>query len=536
MSGVATQPSRLRYIPALDGMRGLSLPGTILTHYALFLEFNASAPHWLTQVGPLTLNIQMFFVLSGALITSLLVSEHQRTGRVSLKSFYLRRSRRLGPALLATVVVIGLVEVFWQGSRADSPLGSHPWLALGAVSAFVGNWVLFRISGGIGWLGPAWTLGIEEQFYLTWPILLVAALRRRMRRATLYLCFAVVLAGTLLAASAFESHVGKWRAFYATPVQLPSILFGCALGYELTTNPTGRLSRVVRSRLVALTGFAGMVATSIFLVHHPAPLYKGGYAVYATFACLLIGHCFVRAAEPTAITRVLAWKPFVVIGQISYEAYLIHVIVIIGMAQLFPTVHVYPMMAIDTIVVALVSAIFYYSVEQPIRKRGWKSAFASRPRPRRLTGPRGIAIVGGLAGVVAIAGVGVIAARTATPVPPPVVVAKSGSSVTNAAVHPASPRLGTERVTTMAPAGGSILGGETLTIRGRHFTRDTQVYFNAVRIRRVTRVNSTTLRIVTPSARRVAHDTSPATLHGRRVTVSVRDTRGVNVAGRYTYR
>ena len=125
VSAVATSnasASRLRYIPALDGMRGLSLPGTILTHYALFLGSTPSAPHWLRNVGPLTLNIQMFFVLSGALITSLLVSEHQRTGAVSLKSFYLRRSRRLGPALLATVVLIGIVQYFWHGDRR-----AHRW-------------------------------------------------------------------------------------------------------------------------------------------------------------------------------------------------------------------------------------------------------------------------------------------------------------------------------------------------------------------------------------------------------------------------
>ncbi|HWC34596.1 MAG TPA: acyltransferase family protein [Mycobacteriales bacterium] len=590
--------SRLRYIPALDGMRGLSLPGTILTHYALFLEFNVGAPHWLRSVGPLTLNIQMFFVLSGALITSLLVAEHQRTGTVSLKKFYLRRSRRLGPALLATVVLIGLVELFWWGSAASSPLGSHPWLALGAVMVFVGNWVLFRTSGGIGWLGPAWTLGIEEQFYLTWPALLVLALRRRLSRGALYFCFAVVLTGGLFAAAALESHVGKWRAFYATPVQLPSILFGCVLGYELTSNPTGRLARLVRSRVVALTGFAGMVTVSIYLSHHPAPLYKGGYAVYATFACLLIGHCFVRAAEPTLITKVLGWKPFVVVGQVSYEAYLIHVIVIIGMARAFPTVRVYPMMAIDTIVVALISAVFYYSVEQPIRKLGWKSAFRRRERPAGgvpvFAAPgRRLALASGLAGVIALAGVGVVAARTTIPkqeratltaggasssrlggatdaagaghhggrhatslgnggVVGPAAGSTAGDTTTGSGQHSCAglqvcssagggtvPQvLAAPRITALTPATGSVLGGTMTTITGRHFTRDAKVFFDSTRVHQVTRIDSRTIRIVTPSAQSVAVSTAFAQLHGLQVEVRVVTAGGASaagVSGSYTY-
>jgi peptidoglycan/LPS O-acetylase OafA/YrhL len=145
-------------------MRGVSLPGTILTHFALILNYRAGAPGWLHHVGPLTLNIEMFFVLSGALITSLLVAEHRRSDAVSLKNFYLRRSRRLGPALIAVLPVMVVLNLAWPGRGAGSPLGGHPWLAIVSVAFFVGNWVLFRIAGGIGWLGPAWTLGTGE-----WP-------------------------------------------------------------------------------------------------------------------------------------------------------------------------------------------------------------------------------------------------------------------------------------------------------------------------------------------------------------------------------
>jgi peptidoglycan/LPS O-acetylase OafA/YrhL len=366
-------------------MRGLSLPGTILTHYALFLQFRPSAPSWLRHTGPLALNIQMFFVLSGALITSLLVAEHQRSGGVSLKSFYLRRSRRLGPALVAVLPVMAVAEVLWTGAGAVSPLGSHPWLALGAVAVFFGNWVLFAISGGIGWLGPAWTLGIEEQFYLSWPIGLRALLNRRAGRGAVLLVLAVAVVVGLAISTILYAHQRPSRVFYATPTQLPSILLGCALGYELTANAEGMLRRLLRSRLVAVCGLAGMVVASIKMVGHTGFMYRGGYVLYGGFACLLIGHCLAVAETGTFVSRVLGWKPFVVVGQISYEAYLVHTIVILAVAEIFPDMRVYPMMALDTVLIAVSSAAFYYLVEQPIRRRGWREAFKSRPEPT-LTG------------------------------------------------------------------------------------------------------------------------------------------------------
>jgi peptidoglycan/LPS O-acetylase OafA/YrhL len=366
-------------------MRGLSLPGTILTHYALFLQFRPSAPGWLRHAGPFALNIQMFFVLSGALITSLLVAEHQRSGGVSLKSFYLRRSRRLGPALIAVLPLMALAELLWTGADGASPLGSHPWLALGAVAVFFGNWVLFAISGGIGWLGPAWTLGIEEQFYLTWPIGLRALLNRGARRTAVLLVLGITLViGLCISAILFE-HQAPSRMFYATPNQLPSILLGCALGYELTANTDGWLRRVLRWQLAALLGLAGMVVASIKMVGHPDVMYRGGYVLYGVFACMLIGHCIAVADTGTIVSKVLGWKPFVVIGQISYEAYLVHTIVILAVAQAWPDMHVYPMMALDTVLIAVSSAAFYYLVEQPIRRRGWRGAFKRRPEPT-LTG------------------------------------------------------------------------------------------------------------------------------------------------------
>ena len=373
-------PTRLTYIPALDGMRGISLPGTIFTHYAILLQGLPSAPRWLGNAAPFTLNIEMFFTLSGALITSLLVSEFRRTGGVSLKRFYLRRSRRLGPALFFTIPVLLLATPFLTHSRSVQPLGPHPWLAALVLMLFLGNWLLATDNDMLGWMGPAWTLGIEEQFYLTWPLLLVQAMRHGWSRARILLALTVVI-GLCIGFAAWALPRYGWLATgYLTPTQIPSILVGCALGYVLTTTPEGRLAGSLKHWSAALAGLAGMAVISWQWHDEPGLLDQGGFIVYALFACLVIGHCMVRAAEPSWVNHVLGWKPFVIIGQLSYEAYLIHVLVILAVLRAFPTMDVTQMVVLDSVLIAAISAAFYYGVAAPIRRFGWVAGL-NRRRP-----------------------------------------------------------------------------------------------------------------------------------------------------------
>jgi peptidoglycan/LPS O-acetylase OafA/YrhL len=379
MTPVGNPATRLTYVPALDGMRGISLPGTIFTHFAIFLHALPTAPGWLRLAGPFTLNIEMFFTLSGALITSLLVSEFQRTGTVSLKRFYLRRSRRLGPALVFTVPVLLLVQSLVPGHLGGPPMGPSPWVTAGAVLLFLGNW---RLAGGgtaLGWLGPAWTLGIEEQFYLTWPTLLVMAMRRRWRQVEILLALTVATLLCVAYSSLAYPRVGWEKTVYMTPTQIPSILVGCALGYVLTTSPDCWLARALGSRLVALAGVGGMALMSLAWYDQPAVMSHGGFVAYGASACLVIGHCLVRANNPSVVNRVLGWKPFVIIGQVSYEAYLIHCIVILGVLRAYPTMDVTRMIALDCVLISAISAAFYYGVAAPIRKLGWLAALRLRP-------------------------------------------------------------------------------------------------------------------------------------------------------------
>jgi peptidoglycan/LPS O-acetylase OafA/YrhL len=120
-----------------------------------------------------------------------------------------------------------------------------------------------------------------------------------------------------------------------------------------------------------------MVLISMYLDTHLTALIGGGYALYGVAASMLIGHCMVSAAHdrPTIWNKVLGWKPFVIIGQVSYEAYLVHCIVILAVLRVAPTMRVTHMIVLDVVLIAAISGVFYYLVERPIRRRGWRRAF-----------------------------------------------------------------------------------------------------------------------------------------------------------------
>ena len=166
-----------------------------------------------------------------------------------------------------------------------------------------------------------------------------------------------------------------------TFTHLPPLLLGCAPGFHLATSPEGWFARLLRSQLVAWIGLAGMVMISVVWGNNRAWLDQGGYAVYGVFSCLLIGHLFVAAARPGAISRVLSWKPLVVMGQVSYEAYLVHCIVILGVLHLFPTMGAYPMIGLDVALICVISGGFYYFIGQPIRREGWGTLVRRRAAP-----------------------------------------------------------------------------------------------------------------------------------------------------------
>lgn len=297
----------MKYRPELDGIRGLAILAVLASHGGL-----------MTHAG--TVGVTLFFVLSGFLITSLLMVERQSTGRVSLRAFYERRARRLLPALVAVIGFTGLVSL-WMGRGSDYP--AQAFLAL----FYAGN---LALSAGfdMGYLSQTWSLALEEQFYLVFPVLFLWVRDRRL----------VLLLGVAVAVSICLRFVvgAETSTTYARPdLRVDAILVGCLMA--LRPWEASRRWGIAGLVLACLAPFAPTTALIL---------------TFATIASVPI----VAAASRLPF---LAHPILVRVGQISYGLYLWHYA--IGRT-------------VDNLVVVLVAsfALALFSeryIERPLRRR-----------------------------------------------------------------------------------------------------------------------------------------------------------------------
>ena len=170
-SSDATAPAPFGYHPALDGIRAIAIVSVMLFHYVF--RNHLIMPHGL-------LGVDAFFVLSGFLITALLLREHGRTERISLRNFYVRRALRLLPLLACIIVVAIVINVAFPYGYPGRPAGP----GIVAAAFYYANWYTLWHPDTLGILGVTWSLSIEEQFYLLWPVLLMTLLLFKPRRGT----------------------------------------------------------------------------------------------------------------------------------------------------------------------------------------------------------------------------------------------------------------------------------------------------------------------------------------------------------------
>src|SRR4051812_8790504 len=180
--GSAAAPFKLGRRPPLDGLRAVAILAVIGFHYGP------------TKVGGGYLGVDVFFVLSGFLITALLVQERENKGGISLPAFYLRRARRLLPALFIMLVAVAVYGAIYP----HRPESAHLWRDIAAAVFYVANWVHgLGHSLETGLLAHTWSLSVEEQFYLLWPATLVILLARRASRRTIAIVVAIGIAASL---------------------------------------------------------------------------------------------------------------------------------------------------------------------------------------------------------------------------------------------------------------------------------------------------------------------------------------------------
>ncbi len=419
----AAAPTRLAaplaHIPGLDGLRAIAV-GAVLAYHAE-----------LPWIPGGFLGVEVFFVISGYLITTLLLRERRRTGRVALGAFWLRRARRLLPALFLLLAVTSIYSVVFLPDTIARLRGD----VLAALT-YVTNWWLiavdasyFEAAGRPPLLGHLWSLAVEEQFYLAWPLLLVGMLRlwggrrRPMLVATLTGAALSTLAMAVPAiVRGYPLAADPSRVYFGTDTRAAALLIGAALA--MVWSPWHLAPRVPPRGRAALigagaAGLAGLVWLFARLSEFSPFLYRGGFLCCALVTALLIAAA-VHPGGP--VGRALDRRPLRWIGERSYGLYLWHFpIFMVTRPQLDVPLTGTANLALRLALTAAVAEVSYRYVEQPVRQGRlgeWFTALRTTVGPERRRLWARTAELGGAAVLaVVLAGVGLTSGRPA-PLPP----------------------------------------------------------------------------------------------------------------------
>ena len=329
----------MKYIPAIDGLRAIAILIVL-------------ASHFVSEKIPGGFGVTLFFFISGYLITRLLLAEHAASGSIAVLSFYVRRFRRLAPALIAMVLIV--TACYWL-------LG---WKTSGAeVSAALLYYMnYYSIVGGDTPLpfGPLWSLAIEEHYYLLYPVLLLFGLQSK--RALLIALIASCIAVLCWRVALTISGASDWRIYVGTDTRIDSIIFGAILAVAIDRYG----APPVKFLWAVLAGSIALILAS-FLIR--SPIFRDTLR-YTIQGLALAPILYIAMIEPRAAEarRLLLERPIMVwTGKISYSLYLWHfpILVMLKQSSLGPQVAV----AVALPLSFLTAAASYYLVEMPIRTR-----------------------------------------------------------------------------------------------------------------------------------------------------------------------
>ncbi|HEX4518269.1 MAG TPA: acyltransferase [Gaiellaceae bacterium] len=355
----AIDTTRRTRVRSLDGLRAV----------AILLVIGLHTFSWPVNGG---VGVDLFFVLSGYLITTILLDEHAANGSISLRAFYARRARRLLPALVVMLVCcLGVAYAIHQPERLSRAALSSLF-GLTFTTNIVMVWTSWPHSFGLQHL---WSLAEEEQFYLLWPFALLFLAKRRLHIAASVLLLAavgVVALQLLLAADG----AGGARIEFGPDTRSFGVIVGCLLAVVLRTELAHNLTRA--SRLLAPVA----VLVMAFVAWHSFPdVFAGWTAIFAVAAAIVL----VRALDPSSwIGAVLAFGPIAYLGRISYGLYLWHYPLLVSAGLYFGST----MVKLEAVGLALLAAIgSHHLVEKPFLR--WRPQSSSARRaPVPLQTPR----------------------------------------------------------------------------------------------------------------------------------------------------
>jgi len=349
------------YEPSLDGIRAIAVLFVIAGHLNLVYAGG--------------LGVDVFFVLSGYLITALLVSEFSANGRINLKKFYMRRALRILPAVILLLVVLNVLVAIIQPAEQTVTLRSNSLAAL----FYIANW-LRAFGRDLGIVGHLWSLSIEEQFYLLWPITLLFLLSRRLKtnQILLIIGIAVVLVNfdRIYLYHGIESFN---RIYNGTDTRADALLIGCALGLSGYRILPGRIFAVLGLIGAAFVGYVLFRAYPVSAnLQVPFGLTVGGtlFAVGVVFSLAA-----VLSNPQNIFAKLLRIPPLVWTGRISYGLYLWHFPVFTFIAGWFPEWEPARLAALKIAGTFACATLSYYLVERPCLNLKKKFSVIKTPVP-----------------------------------------------------------------------------------------------------------------------------------------------------------
>jgi hypothetical protein len=361
--------NKSKYLPSIDSLRALAVLAVIIYH----VDVNYLPGGFL--------GVDLFFVLSGYLISSLIIKEFRKTGTVNLYNFYIRRARRLLPAVYF-MITVGLVvmvlfnEVLLRKSHLDAIFGyiySSNW------------WYIFHkldYFDSFGAQSPfkhLWSLAIEEQFYMIFPLLFLLVNGKKkskdgtykLNKNFLYVVLGLILVSLIAHILLFDIN-NISRIYFGTDTRAFSLLVG-VVGAILY--PMERLHSKVTPQqnmiysILSLVSIAGLITVMIYTSEYNTWLYRGGFLLVAILGLIVI---ISSGKQHTLMSKLLSFKPIVFIGKISYSLYLWHFPVLVLTTPVSeignPNIFFVILRIILTFVLAIMSYVF---VETPIRKLGF---------------------------------------------------------------------------------------------------------------------------------------------------------------------
>ena len=346
---------KFKHVPALDGLRGIAVLTVMLYHLTYLV------PSLSSVVKGGFLGVDIFFVLSGFLITSILIREYERDGQISLRNFYLRRFFRLVPAFWTFLIFIYFfAELLLPPAQAELIYSHHN---LFFAFSYLMNWHSAFGTEMTGNLNHSWSLAIEEQFYIIWSLALFAAFARKFERKQIFLLTSISILA-LIGWRLFRAMDGTSPRvlYYSTDTRIDALLIGCvaAMIYSWRLLPK-RFYAGWQFSLLALSSLATTLVMIASFKHTDSLLYYGPISIFAIAAAVLI--LWLMTREKSFPKTLLELSPLRWVGKISYGLYLWHYAFYEFGKQLFESVEL--QIAVGVGLAFFVSCASFYLIEEP---------------------------------------------------------------------------------------------------------------------------------------------------------------------------